>query len=104
MEWSMAELLKKPRLMKKTQEEVRRVVITKPHVSEEDIHQMEYLICVIKEVLRLHPPISMLVPRVSYTTANVLGYDILANTIVLINAYAIQRDPELWENAEEFIP
>ncbi|KAF6147482.1 hypothetical protein GIB67_021308 [Kingdonia uniflora] len=104
MEWSMAELMIKPHLMKKAQEEVRRVVGTKSHVSEEDIHQMEYLRCVIKEVLRLHPPISMLVPRVSYTTANVLGYDIPANTIVLINAYAIQRDPELWENAEEFIP
>ncbi|PPR92663.1 hypothetical protein GOBAR_AA28005 [Gossypium barbadense] len=32
------------------------------------------------------------------------GYDIPSNTKVLINAWAIQRDPKWWENPEEFIP
>lgn len=37
MEWAMAELVKNPRVMKKAQEEVRRVVGEKPKVGETDI-------------------------------------------------------------------
>ncbi|PPR92664.1 hypothetical protein GOBAR_AA28006 [Gossypium barbadense] len=33
-----------------------------------------------------------------------VSYDIPSNTKVLINAWAIQRDPKWWENPEEFIP
>ncbi|KAF6148196.1 hypothetical protein GIB67_011971 [Kingdonia uniflora] len=105
IEWAMAELIKKPDTMKKAQEEVRRVVGSKPNVQEEEhVHQTEYLRCVLKETLRLHPPISMLLPCVSYTNTKVNGYDIPANTRVHINAHAIQRDPDLWDKAEEFIP
>ncbi|KAK9155851.1 hypothetical protein Sjap_003331 [Stephania japonica] len=55
IEWAMAELLKSPNTMKKAQEEVRRIVGNKSKVQEEDIQQMEYFKCVIKETLRLHP-------------------------------------------------
>ena len=32
------------------------------------------------------------------------GYDIAARTQLVINAFAIGRDPELWDRAEEFWP
>ncbi|PPS10018.1 hypothetical protein GOBAR_AA10618 [Gossypium barbadense] len=32
------------------------------------------------------------------------GYDVPGNTIVLINAWAIQRDPELWDDPTSFKP
>ncbi|PPD71302.1 hypothetical protein GOBAR_DD31819 [Gossypium barbadense] len=54
-EWMMAELLKHPNAMKKVQEEVKNVVGNKSKVDMEDISKMEYLKCVIKETLRLHP-------------------------------------------------
>ncbi|KAF5179992.1 Cytochrome p450 [Thalictrum thalictroides] len=103
IEWAIAELLKNPEEMKKAQEEVRRVVGMKSVVEEEDTQHMGYIKNVIKETLRLHPPAPLLINQ-STATANVNGYDILPNTRVFINAWAIQRDPKSWDRPEEFIP
>ncbi|KAH9776452.1 cytochrome P450 71A22 [Citrus sinensis] len=104
VEWAMAELVKNPKLMKKTQEEVRRVVKHKSSINVDDINQMNYLKCVIKETLRLHPAGTILFPRMTSTSVNLRGYDIPANTTTYINAWAIQRDPKVWNRAEEFLP
>ena len=42
-EWLMAELMKNPRIRKKAQEEIRRVVGKKAKITQADINQMEYL-------------------------------------------------------------
>ncbi|KAB2002063.1 hypothetical protein ERO13_D11G038566v2, partial [Gossypium hirsutum] len=104
VEWTMAELLKHPTAMKKLQEEVRNVVGNKPKVEMEDINKMSCLKCVFKETLRLHPVAPLLLPRHTSATVKVGGYDIPSNTTVLINAWAIQREPKWWEKPEEFIP
>ncbi|KAK9146060.1 hypothetical protein Sjap_005966 [Stephania japonica] len=104
MEWTMAELLKSPNTMKKVQAEVRQIVGKKMRVQEEDIQQMEYFKCVIKEALRLHPPGPLLVPRESVTSTQIEGYGIPPKTRLYINVWAIQRDPMLWDRADEFVP
>ncbi|KAF6175540.1 hypothetical protein GIB67_023060 [Kingdonia uniflora] len=104
LEWAFTELFNNPKAMKKAQEEVRRVVGTKSKVQEEDIPKMEYLKCVVKEALRLHCPGPMLLPRVTFQGSKVNGYDIPPNTTVMINVYVFQRDPDVYENPEEFIP
>ncbi|KAF7838261.1 cytochrome P450 71A1-like [Senna tora] len=104
LEWTFAELLKNPTAMKKAQEEVRRVVGHKSKIDENDVRQMKYLECVVKECLRLHPPFPLLVPRETTSIAKLGEYDIPPQTSVFVNAWAIQRDPELWERPEEFIP
>lgn len=102
MDWTMAELIKAPRIMKKVQEEVRRVAGNKPMVEESDIDQMPYLRCVVKETLRLHS--SGVIPKKTTTNAKLGGYDIPAKTRVLISAWAIGRDPKLWDKADEYMP
>lgn len=104
MEWTMAELLKNPSKMKKAQDEVRKVVGKKAMVREEDTRQMNYLKDVLKETLRLHPPLPLIIPRESDTITNVNGYHIPSETRVFINAWAIQTDPRVWDNPEEYIP
>ena len=104
LEWLMAELIRHPNVMKKVQEEVRRVVGEKTNIEMNDINKMEYLNCVIKENLRLHPPFPLLVPRETTKNIEMGGYHIPAKTRVFINAWAIQRDPRLWDRPEEFIP
>ncbi|XVF54567.1 hypothetical protein PTKIN_Ptkin05aG0191500 [Pterospermum kingtungense] len=102
MEWAMAELVKNPSIMKKAQEEVRRVVGEKSSVTETDVNEMNYLKCVVKETLRLHAPV--MVTRLNSKGTKVEGYDVSPKTVVLVNSWAIQRDPKLWEKAEEFVP
>ncbi|KAG1331370.1 putative Cytochrome P450 71A9 [Cocos nucifera] len=79
--WAMAELARHPRLMKKAQEEIRAASLgTKGKVEEGDLHQLQYLKSVVKETLRLHSPIPLLLPRESIRHSRIHGYDILPNT------------------------
>ncbi|KAL0341603.1 UNVERIFIED_CONTAM: cytochrome [Sesamum calycinum] len=104
IEWAIAELIRNPRTMKTLQNEVREVAGTKEEISEDDLEKMHYLKAVIKECLRLHSPVPLLIPRQSTQDTKVMGYDIAAGTQVIVNAWAIARDPSLWENPEEFHP
>ncbi|KAJ0971082.1 hypothetical protein J5N97_019041 [Dioscorea zingiberensis] len=107
MEWAMAELVKSPEKMNRAQEEIRRIVSEKKTVKvirEEDTYRMSYLKAVIKEVLRLHPPSPLLMPRESMEETRIQGYNIPAKTRVIINGWALGRDPELWKMADEFQP
>ena len=100
----MTELIRNPRAMKKAQEEVRVLLGSKGKVDEEDIHQLQYLKSVVKETLRLHSPVPLLLPREAIQHCKIAGYDILPNTRLFINAWGIGRDPKTWDAAEEFIP
>lgn len=71
--------------MKKAQEEVRRVVRNKAMMDMNDVHQMDYLKCVIKESLRLHPPVPFLVTQETRVSSEVGGFYIPEKTIVLGN-------------------
>ncbi|XP_059655124.1 cytochrome P450 736A117-like [Cornus florida] len=104
LEWTMTELLRHPKVMKKLQNEVRNVAKGKEDITEDDLEKMHYLKAVIKESMRLHTPLPLLVPRESIQDVKVMGYDIAAGTQVFINALAIARDSSAWEGSEEFQP
>lgn len=104
LEWAMTELLRHPQVMKKLQDEVRGIVRDKTMVSEDDLDKMMYLKAMIKEVLRLHPPLPLLLFRYPTQDVKINGYDIPARTQIIINAWAIQRDPDYWEKPDKFCP
>ncbi|PRQ31547.1 putative cytochrome P450 [Rosa chinensis] len=104
LEWVMSELMKIPRVMKKLQNEVRGGVGNKEDITEDDFAGMHYLKAVIKETFRLHPPFPLLVPRMSNQNVKINGYNIKANTQVMVNAWAIGRDPNSFINAKQYEP
>lgn len=104
LEWAMTELARHPRVMKKAQEEVRSFAGAKGKVEEDDLVHLNYMKAVIKETLRLHPPVPLLVPRESIEKCSLDIYEIPAKTRVLINTYAIGRDPETWDGPLEYKP
>lgn len=104
LEWEMTELLRHPKVMKKLQAEIRKVAKNKPRVTEDDLEKMPYLKAVVKETLRLYPPIPIPFPRVASEDVKVIGYDISAGTIVILNLWAIGRNPNSWDKPEEFYP
>ncbi|KAJ1693143.1 hypothetical protein LUZ63_009841 [Rhynchospora breviuscula] len=104
LEWIMSELMKNLNVMAKAQTEIRQIAGKKPMVTEDDLNQIEYIRAVIKEAMRLHPPAPLLVPHESTTSAVIHGYEIPPKTKLIINAWAIARDPQSWETPEEFRP
>ncbi|KAJ4821360.1 cytochrome P450 family 71 polypeptide [Rhynchospora pubera] len=103
IEWAMSELMRHPAVMKKVQAEVRQAMREKTHIDENALLELSYVKLVIKETLRLHPPVS-LIPRLCKETCKLLGYTIPSGTHVLINAWALGRDVQYWADAEEFKP
>ncbi|KAK9113590.1 hypothetical protein Syun_020387 [Stephania yunnanensis] len=104
LDWGMTELLLNPKVMQKAQMEVRSVVGERRRVVESDLTQLDYLTCVIKEILRLHPPAPLSLPRESMDDVTVDGYIIPAKTRFFTNVWAIARDPDTWESPETFKP
>ncbi|KAF7851361.1 hypothetical protein BT93_L4089 [Corymbia citriodora subsp. variegata] len=102
-EWAISELLKNPQVMAKAQAEVREALKGNDRVQESDLEDLKYLKSVIKETLRLHPPVP-LIPREARKACKIRGYDIPVKSKVLIHAGAFGRDPNHWENPEKFEP
>ncbi|CAI0629334.1 unnamed protein product [Linum tenue] len=105
IEWVMSELMRNPEEMEKAQKEVRRVFDGKGKaVDEASIDELHYMKLIVRETLRLHPPLPLLVPRESRETIVIKGYQIPAKTKVAINAWAIGRDPAYWIEPDKFMP
>ncbi|GJN19195.1 hypothetical protein PR202_gb06442 [Eleusine coracana subsp. coracana] len=104
LQWAMAELMRNPAVMKRAQDELRDNLRGKPKVTEDDLAQIKYLKLIIKETLRLHPPTPFLLPKEAMESCKILGYDVPKGTMVLVNVWAIARDPRYWEDPEEFKP
>ncbi|VVB03471.1 unnamed protein product [Arabis nemorensis] len=104
VEWAMAELLGNPKTMAKAQAEIDCVIGQKGVVEESDISEMPYLQAVVKETFRLHPAAPLLLPRKAESDVEVLGFLVPKDTQVLVNVWAIGRDPSVWENPDRFEP
>ncbi|KAL2321643.1 hypothetical protein Fmac_026022 [Flemingia macrophylla] len=104
IEFAMAEILRKPEVMKKVQEELESVIGKDNMVEESHIHKLPYLQAVMKETLRLHPTLPLMVPHCPSETTTVGGYTIPKGSRVFVNVWAIHRDPSIWEQPLEFDP
>ncbi|CAI0440739.1 unnamed protein product [Linum tenue] len=106
LEWTMSELVRHPRVMKKLREELRSKIGPETETFHEaNLDKLEYLKLVIKETIRLHPPIPLLSPKQLTQDATIMGYDVPSGTMIMTNAWGIGRDPSDWpESPEEFWP
>ncbi|KAF5752999.1 hypothetical protein HS088_TW01G00917 [Tripterygium wilfordii] len=103
IEWALTELMKNPDELVRAQQELASVVGLNRPVKEIDLEKLTFLKCTLKETLRLHPPIPV-VHHVTYGDTEVGGYNIPAKTRVMINIWALGRDPNSWEDPERFRP
>ncbi|GLT39208.1 hypothetical protein SLA2020_134140 [Shorea laevis] len=103
IEWALAELMRSPEDLKKVQQELANVVGLDRLVEESDFEKLTFFKCTIKETLRLHPPIPLLLHETA-ENAEVGGYYIPARSRVMINAWAIGRDKNSWEDPDTFKP
>ncbi|KAK1372023.1 geraniol 8-hydroxylase-like [Heracleum sosnowskyi] len=104
IEWTMTELILNPDIMKKLREELNKRIGGEGSLEEAEILEIPYLQFVLKESMRLHLVSPFLLPRKTMTNVKLNGYIIPKNTPVMINAWAIARDSESWENPTNFTP
>ncbi|KAI5674713.1 hypothetical protein M9H77_15077 [Catharanthus roseus] len=104
IDWAMSEMLRNPTILKKAQEEVRQAFSSRGYINEEEFKDLKYLQAIIKETLRLHPALPLLLPRENSERCEIGGYEIPLKTKIIVNAWAINRDSRYWQDAESFIP
>ncbi|XP_055380312.1 cytochrome P450 4d2-like [Condylostylus longicornis] len=100
------EISRHPNVQEKIIEEIKSVIGTdtsKP-VGYRELTDMKYLECVIKETLRLYPPVPMIGRKINEDVNLPSGRIIPAGTNFTINIYAAHRDESRFPNAKKFIP
>ncbi|XP_059305973.1 cytochrome P450 76A1 [Lycium ferocissimum] len=104
IEWALTELLRHPQAMAKVKSEISQVIGPNKKFEECNIDSLLYMQAVLKESLRLHPPLPFLIPRKAIQDTKFMGHDVPKGTQVLVNVWAIGRDPECWDDPFEFKP
>ncbi|KAJ4966679.1 hypothetical protein NE237_018528 [Protea cynaroides] len=104
MEWAMSLLLNHPEALQKAREEIDNNVGQGRLLEESDLPKLPYLRGIVNETFRLLPVAPLLVPHMSSEECSIGGYDVPRGTIVLVNAWAVHRDPKLWVEPTSFKP
>ncbi|CAN8275570.1 unnamed protein product [Cochlearia groenlandica] len=104
LEWAMSSLLNHPEILMKVRSEIDDKIGLNRLIEESDIVNLHYLQKVVSETLRLYPAVPLLLPHMAREDCKVAGYDMPRGTILLANAWAMHRDPNLWEEHERFNP
>ncbi|KDP32016.1 hypothetical protein JCGZ_12477 [Jatropha curcas] len=104
LEWAMANLLNHPNAVRKARDEIENLIGENSLLDEPDLPKLPYLQNIVSETLRLYPTVPLLVPHMSSEDCTVGGYEVPRGTMLLVNAWAIQRDPTLWDDAMSFKP
>ncbi|RZC77099.1 hypothetical protein C5167_001224 [Papaver somniferum] len=101
--WTLYLLSKDPPSLMRAQEEVDRVLQGRsPKYA--DIKELKYVTRCINESLRLYPHPPVLLRRALVPDVLPGNYKVNAGQDVMISVYNVHRSPQVWENAEEFMP
>ncbi|KAI3874719.1 hypothetical protein MKX03_015196 [Papaver bracteatum] len=103
IEWGIAELVNHPEIQQKLRKELDDALGSQ-QITEPDTYKLPYLNAVIKETLRLRMAIPLLVPHMNLHDAKLNGFDIPAESKILVNAWWLANNPEHWKKPEEFRP
>ncbi|KAJ7527959.1 hypothetical protein O6H91_16G078300 [Diphasiastrum complanatum] len=104
IEWVMTELIRNPQVLRKAQKEIDSVVGKERLVEESDLQNLPYLQAIVKETLRLHPPVPVTDPHYNEVPVELGGYQIPPGFVMFVNIWALGRDETLWKHPLEFLP
>ncbi|KAL3739383.1 hypothetical protein ACJRO7_020750 [Eucalyptus globulus] len=105
LEWAMAELLHNPEKIERAHEELDQVAHGNERTLQEpDIARLPYLQAIVKETLRLHPPVPFLIPHKAESDVQICRFQIPRHAQVLVNVWAMGRDPGIWPDPGSFVP
>ncbi|KAL9641998.1 hypothetical protein ABK040_004054 [Willaertia magna] len=103
LQWLMFELCRHPEIQEKMREEINKVLPNKEKPKIEHFSQLHYVNQVIKETLRLHPPVGG-VGKIAKTNLKLGNITIPKGTHIFVNIYGLHHDKNYWTNPQEFNP
>nr|QWK52283.1 cytochrome P450 705A21 [Isatis tinctoria] len=103
IQWTMAEIINSPDTIERMREEIDSVVGKSRLIQETDLPNLPYLQAVVKEGLRLYPPVPIFGRRLQEGCV-MGGFYVSEKTTLVVNGYAVMRDPEYWEYPDDFKP
>jgi cytochrome P450 len=98
LSWAVEEIVRHPEVLARVLAEIAAAPAGTEHRAP-----LPYLDATIKEVLRLHPLVSMVSRRTTAPTT-MREYEIPAGTYLLGCVYNMQRHPDFWEEPAAFKP
>lgn len=104
LEWAMSNLLNHPDILKKARAELDTHIGHKRLIDESDLPKLPYLQSLISETLRLYPAAPLLPPHMSSDACPIGDFTMPRDTMLLVNAWAVHRDPTLWDDPLAFKP
>ncbi|KAI8630249.1 putative cytochrome P450 phenylacetate hydroxylase [Xylariaceae sp. FL1651] len=105
MQWSIAFLSQNPEIQDKAYEEICKFQGSdEPLCDASDDQKCGYILGLAKEALRYFSVIPLALPRASIKDIEYEGVRIPAGSTVYMNAWACNRDPELFPDPERFAP
>lgn len=102
LSWTWMLLSQHPEVGEELRQELTTVLGDRPP-SLEDLRQLPYTNQVIKESMRLYPPVALL-GREAATDTSLGGYVVPQGTVMLLSQWVMHRKPEYFENADQFQP
>ncbi|CAH9132332.1 unnamed protein product [Cuscuta epithymum] len=104
LEWAFSYLLDNPHVLTKAKSDITQNIGNNRVVKESDLDSIPYIRCIVNETLRMHPAAPLLLPHFSSEDSTVAGFHVPQETILVVNAWGIHRDPTVWEEPEVFNP
>ncbi|CAI0409756.1 unnamed protein product [Linum tenue] len=104
IERAMTELLRNSDKLAKVKELLNQTIGKCIHLQESGVPRLPYLQAVVKETFRLHPAVPLLLPRKAGVDVEICGFIVPKGAKILVNVWAIGRDPMIWDNPNSFMP
>ena len=101
--WALIELIQNPESMKRIKAEIDRVFGGSKPVSHSLIRELTFTENVVKETLRLHPPLFMLV-RVARQDFEYKDYVVPKGSWIVVSPTVAQMMPDVFAEPEKFDP
>jgi cytochrome P450 len=102
LSWIFGLLSRHPDVCNRLRDEIDGALGGRPP-GMSDLPKLPYTAMVLQEAMRLYPPVASLSRR-TLEADEVSGYEIPANSLVILSQYVTHRHPDFWENAEGFDP
>ncbi|CAB4485413.1 cytochrome P450 [Rhizophagus irregularis] len=103
---SLYYLAKYPEMQEKARAEVISILGNFPNTlpNSDQLKELKYVSAIIKESLRIHPPVPVITFRKLKKPVKIDKYTLPINTTLLVNAWQIHHDPKYWENPKQYNP